>query len=67
MKAIVASAKHYLRKIKDVKQLKEIHVKRLTKNRHQELLNNENKIEYGKVTNDMSDNYQRHHVVKIVD
>ena len=67
LKAIVASAKHYLRKIKDVKQLKEIHVKRLTKNRHQELLNNENKIEYGKVTNDMSDNYQRHHVVKIVD
>ena len=66
LKAVVSSAKHYLLKIKDVKQLKKICIKRLTKTRHQELVNSQNKVEYGIVTNDMSDNFQRHHVVKIV-
>ena len=67
LKAIVSSAKHYLNKIKGVKALKEIRVKRLTKSRHKELLSDNNKIEVGVVTEAMSDNFQRHHVVKLVD
>ena len=66
LKAVVSSAKHYLLKIKDVKQLKNIYIKSLTKTRHQKLVNTQKKVEYGIITNDMSDNFQRHHVVKIV-
>ena len=67
LKAIVSSAKHYLDKIKHVKALKEIRVKRLTKSRHKELLSDNNKVEVGVVTEAMSDNFQRHHVVRLVD
>ena len=67
LKAIVSSAKHYLLKIKDVKDLKKITVKRLTKYRHQKLLRDTNQVERGVLTDEMSDNYQRHHIVNIVD